>query len=79
MSRYVPDNKVAVFVVDEGGDTTIRVEIRVLLRFLFTFVEVEVDEGVIETKLLKNENDLPTATVSNAKKCGEDHLPSVGR
>ena len=68
MSRYVPDNKVTVFVVDEGGDTAIRVEIRVLLSFLFTFVEVEVDKGVIKTKFLKNENDLPTAPVSNAEK-----------
>ena len=59
MSRYVPDNKVAGLVVDEGGDAAVRVQLRVLGRLLLALAEVEVDALVCEPELLKDERDFP--------------------
>lgn len=46
-------------MIDERGDTPVRVMLRVLGFLLLELVEVEVDAFVGEAKLSQNEGDLP--------------------
>lgn len=55
----LPNYEVIVLVVDEGRDTAIWVQLRVLGRFLLELGEVEVDALVRESELLEDERDLP--------------------
>ena len=55
----LPDDEVAVLVVDEGGDAAVRVQLRVRGRRLLVLGEVEVDGLVGEPELVEQERDLP--------------------
>ncbi len=47
-------------MVDESGNTTVGVVLGVLGSLLLALLEVEVDGLVCQTKLLKDDGDLPT-------------------
>ena len=56
---HQPDNEVAVFVVDQSGNTTVGVVFGVLRALLLALTEVEVDGFVRKAKLLEDEGNLP--------------------
>ena len=55
----VPKNKVTVLVVDNCGDTTVGIELRVFRTFLLLFLEVKVDRLVGQAKLLQDDSNFP--------------------
>ena len=55
----VPKHEVVVLVVDDRGDTSVRVVLRVLGGLVLTLAEVEVDGVVGQTELLEDGGDLP--------------------
>ena len=59
----LPDDEVAVLVVDEGGDAAVRVQLRVRGRRLLVLGKVEVDGLVGEPELVEQERDLPESRV----------------
>ena len=55
----LPDHKVAVLVVDERGDASIRVELCVFGRFVLLLGEVEVDGLVGQSERFEHHRDFP--------------------
>ena len=59
----LPDDEVAVLVVDESGDAAVRVQLRVRGRRLLVLGKVEVDGLVGEPELVEQERGLPDGGV----------------
>lgn len=65
----VPKREITVVVVDDGWNATVRVVLRVLRRFLFAFLKVEVYGLVGEPKLLEYDCDLPRGCALISTRC----------
>lgn len=57
--QYTPQHEIAVSVVDNGGDTTIRVIFNELGGLLLVLGEVEIDRLIRQAQLLQNKSNLP--------------------
>ena len=60
----LPDDKVAILVVDKGRDAAVRVVLGVRGLLVLGGVEVEVDGLVGEPELFEDDSDFPGASVS---------------
>ena len=55
----LPNNEVVVVVIDDGGDTTVGVELQVFWALLFFLAEIEVDSLVRQSEFFKNDSGFP--------------------
>ena len=60
----VPKNQVTVLVVDQSGDTAVRVQVGVLGRLLLVLAKIEVDRLVGKSKFLQKERYFPGSEVT---------------
>ena len=63
-TQSVPENEVAVLVIDDRRNATIGVVLDVLWRLLLVFIEVEVDGVVGQPELFEDDGDLPAQSFS---------------
>ena len=80
-SEGAPDNEIAVLVVNECWNTAAGIDCGVLRGLVLVLAEVEVDEFVVQSELLKNNNRLPVGGLQRGIGCNAYGLgsPSVGR
>ena len=57
----LPEDEVPIVMVNQGGDTAVRVVLGVFRSLLLVLAKVEVDRLVRESKLFENVDDLPVS------------------
>jgi len=55
----LPNDKVVVMMVDDGGDATVWVDLQVIWSLMLALAEVEVDSFVCQSQFLENDGGFP--------------------
>lgn len=74
----VPEDEVAILVVDERGDASVRVVLRVLWGLVLALAKVEVNRVVGQAELLEHDGDLPAKRISADRASTQSDVPAVG-